>query len=320
MEALTKAGITADKIGTVLAVGGITKMPRVRDALTAAVGKEPIRPINPDEAVAIGAALLAGKKIGAATGARGTVSNFLPLAIGVETAEGIFTPIIPAGTMVPCERRIVLSTRVDAQNQVKVKLYQGERAFVADNFFIAEAVLRDIPQMPRSFPQIDIKINVDVTGFITAIVREKITDISTFGMQSAPSFGSARTQFPCVVVRKGFGGVGRWGGLPPKQIAQYMKIVEQHRESDKTQRDRIEAVLLAEYALHNTSRELVSLKAHLSPTDSAAITAKITSLKEAIKSKNSTADAIAQAIGELDTAAQGPVATAVTALRKSTAL
>lgn len=296
-EALKQANITSpDQIGTVLAVGGVTKMPRLREVITAAVGKEPIRPVNPDEAVAIGASIMAGKKLGGAAGRAGSaIFNYVPLSIGIETAGGIFTPIIAAGTNVPCERKITLSTHSDGQEQVSVKIFQGERMFAKDNEPVCDVVLSGIPKMPRGFPQIEVKINVDITGWLTVIVREKISDKSTF-------------------VRSGFGGPGLWGGHSLKQVNQILKTVELNHDADLAKKALVEAIELAKFTMHNVSRELVSLKKSMSESDVSAIEAALKSLKTQMRLSNATADQIQQAIGELENVSREPIANAIAQL------
>ena len=207
--------------------------------------------------------------------------------------------------------------------QVKVSLFQGERLFVRDNYLIGSCTLENITRMPKSFPQIEITVNVDWTGWITMIVRETISDVSNFCMLRSttppPPFFfkvSSLFFFFFFAVRSPFGGPGHWGGLESKQIKEMHKQAELQHDIDKAKKARVEALMLASVGIRNATRELNSIGKLLSEEELNQISQKIEDLKNSSNSKSATPDQILQAVGELDEASKDPFAKAVAKLRK----
>jgi molecular chaperone DnaK len=229
-KALADAGIKADGIDEVVLVGGMTRMPRVREVVKDFFGKEPHTGVNPDEVVAMGAAIQAGVL-------QGDVKDVLlldvtPLSLGIETLGGVFTRMIDRNTTIPTKKSQTYSTAEDNQNAVTIRVFQGEREMAADNKLLGQFDLVGIPPAPRGVPQIEVTFDIDANGIVNVSARDK---------------GTGKEQ----QIR-----IQASGGLSDNDIEQMVKDAERFAEEDKKRRGAAEAKNNAESLIHTTERQL----------------------------------------------------------------
>jgi len=229
-KALADAGLKADQIDEVVLVGGMTRMPKVRDAVKTFFGKEPHTGVNPDEVVAIGAAVQAGVL-------QGDVKDVLlldvtPLSLGIETLGGIMTKMIDRNTTIPTKKSQVYSTADDNQNAVTIRVFQGEREMAADNKMLGQFDLVGIPPAPRGVPQIEVTFDIDANGIVNVSAKDK---------------GTGKEQQIKIQAS---------GGLSDSDIDQMVKDAEQFAEEDKKRRAAAEAKNNAESLIHATESQL----------------------------------------------------------------
>ncbi len=229
-KALADAGIKADGIDEVILVGGMTRMPRVREVVKDFFGKEPHTGVNPDEVVAMGAAIQAGVL-------QGDVKDVLlldvtPLSLGIETLGGVFTRMIDRNTTIPTKKSQTYSTADDNQSAVTIRVFQGEREMAADNKLLGQFDLVGIPPAPRGVPQIEVTFDIDANGIVNVHARDK---------------GTGKEQ----QIR-----IQASGGLSDSDIEQMVKDAEQFAEEDKKRRAAAEAKNNAESLIHTTERQL----------------------------------------------------------------
>jgi molecular chaperone DnaK len=272
-KALADAGVKAGDISDVVLVGGMTRMPRVREVVKEFFGKEPHTGVNPDEVVAMGAAIQAGVL-------QGDVKDVLlldvtPLSLGIETLGGVFTRMIDRNTTIPTKKSQVFSTADDNQNAVTIRVFQGEREMAADNKMLGQFDLVGIPPAPRGVPQIEVTFDIDANGIVNVSAKDK---------------GTGKEQ----QIR-----IQASGGLSDADIEAMVKQAEQFAEEDKKRRAAAEARNTAESLVHSTEKQLAEHGDKVSPEVRSEIEAAITETRSAIESGDADAmTAKAQALSQ----------------------
>jgi molecular chaperone DnaK len=254
-NALKDAGLKAAEINEVVLVGGMTRMPKVVETVKTFFGREPHKGVNPDEVVAIGAAIQAGVL-------QGDVKDVLlldvtPLSLGIETLGGVFTRLIDRNTTIPTKKSQVFSTAEDNQNAVTISVFQGEREMAQDNKLLGQFNLVGIPPAPRGVPQIEVTFDIDANG----IVNVSATDKATGKEQSIRIQAS--------------------GGLSDVDIERMVKEAESHAEEDKKRRELVEVKNQAEALVHSTEKMLADYGDKISEADKSAVETAVAELKTA---------------------------------------
>ena len=268
---LKDAGISKDSIDRVILVGGSTRIPAVQDAVKKATGKEPFKGINPDECVAIGAAIQGGVLAGDVTDI--LLLDVTPLSLGIETYGGVFTKLIDRNTTIPTKKSQVFSTAADGQTSVDVHVLQGERELAAHNKTLGRFQLTGIAPAPRGVPQIEVTFDIDANG----IVHVSAKDLGTGNKQDVTITASTN--------------------LSDEDIDKAVKEAEQYAEQDKKEKEKIEIRNNADTAVYTTEKSMNDLKDKLSDDDKKAIQDKIDAVKEALKGEDN--DNIKNATEEL---------------------
>jgi molecular chaperone DnaK len=264
-KALKDAGLSAAEINEVVLVGGMTRMPKVQEVVKQLFGKEPHKGVNPDEVVAIGAAIQAGVL-------QGDVKDVLlldvtPLSLGIETLGGVFTRIIDRNTTIPTKKSQVFSTAEDSQSAVTIRVFQGEREMASDNKMLGNFDLVGIPPAPRGVPQIEVTFDIDANGIVNVNAKDKATNKEQ----------QIRIQAS--------------GGLSEADIEKMVKDAEVHAEEDKARKAAVEAKNHGEALIHATEKTLAEHGAKIADAERTAIENAMADLKEALKGDN--AEAIA---------------------------
>jgi molecular chaperone DnaK len=257
-KALKDAGIDAKDIADVVLVGGQTRMPRVRERVKEFFGREPHTGVNPDEVVAMGAAIQAGVL-------QGDVKDVLlldvtPLSLGIETLGGVFTRMIDRNTTIPTKKSQVFSTAEDNQNAVTIRVFQGEREMAADNKLLGQFDLVGIPPAPRGVPQIEVTFDIDANGIVNVSAKDK---------------GTGKEQ----QIR-----IQASGGLADSDIEKMVKEAEQFAEEDKKRRAAAEAKNNAESLIHSTEKQLAEFGDKVSADVKAEIEKALAEAKTAVES------------------------------------
>ena len=255
--ALKDAGLSAGQIDEVVLVGGMTRMPKVQEMVKQFFGKEPHKGVNPDEVVAIGAAIQAGVL-------QGDVKDVLlldvtPLSLGIETLGGVFTRLIDRNTTIPTKKSQVFSTAEDGQNAVTIRVFQGEREMAADNKILGQFDLLGIPPAPRGVPQIEVTFDIDANGIVQVSAKDK---------------GTGKEQ----QIR-----IQASGGLNDGDIEKMVKDAEAHAAEDKKRRALAEAKNHAEALVHSTEKALSEHGDKVGATEKGAIETALTELKSALE-------------------------------------
>ena len=256
-KALKGAGLTAAEIGEVVLVGGMTRMPKVQEVVKQLFGKEPHKGVNPDEVVAIGAAIQAGVL-------QGDVKDVLlldvtPLSLGIETLGGVFTRIIDRNTTIPTKKSQVFSTAEDNQNAVTIRVFQGEREMAADNKVLGQFDLMGIPPSPRGMPQIEVTFDIDANGIVNVSAKDKAT-----GKEQQIRIQAS-------------------GGLSDADIQKMVKDAEANAADDKKRREAVDAKNHADSLLHSTEKALAEHGSKVEDVERRAIEDALSDLKEALK-------------------------------------
>ncbi len=288
--ALKDAGLKASDIDEVVLVGGMTRMPKVIETVKSFFGKEPHKGVNPDEVVAIGAAIQAGVL-------QGEVKDVLlldvtPLSLGIETLGGVFTRLIDRNTTIPTKKSQVFSTADDNQTAVTIRVFQGEREMAQHNKMLGNFDLMGIPTAPRGVPQIEVTFDIDANGIVNVSAKDKATNKEQ----------QIRIQAS--------------GGLSDDEVETMVKDAESHAEEDKKNKEMVEAKNHGEALIHSTEKSLSEHGDKISDADKSAVTAAIDDLKEAlegdsaeeIQTKTNTLSQAAMKLGEAMYQAQAEAA------------
>ncbi|REC58320.1 molecular chaperone DnaK [Rhodosalinus sediminis] len=268
--ALKDAGLSKSDIDEVVLVGGQTRMPKVMEEVSNFFGKEPHKGVNPDEVVALGAAIQAGVLQGDVKDV--VLLDVTPLSLGIETLGGVFTRLIDRNTTIPTRKSQIFSTAEDNQSAVTIRVFQGEREMAADNKLLGQFNLEDIPPAPRGMPQIEVTFDIDANGVVNVSAKDK---------------GTGKDQKITIQAS---------GGLSEDEIEQMVKDAEANAEADKERKELVEAKNQAESLIHSTEKSIEEHGDKVDPSTVEAIELAVSALKEDLEKEDVTAEKVRSGI------------------------
>ncbi len=272
-KAMEDAGVSNSDIEKVILVGGSTRIPAVQEAVKKLTGKEPHKGINPDESVALGAAIQAGVLTGEVKDI--LLLDVTPLSLGIETLGGVSTTIIPRNTTIPTKKSQVFSTAADNQTAVDIHVLQGERSMAADNVTLGRFQLTNIPPAPRGIPQIEVTFDIDSNGIVHVTAKDQGT-----GKEQAITITSSTN-------------------LSEADIEKKVKEAEMHAEEDKKKRERMEALNQAESTIYQTEKALEEVGDKATQEEKDAVNTALGELKNIVANENSTEEELRKGIDEV---------------------
>ena len=273
-QALNDAGLSPNDIDEVVLVGGATRMPVIQELVKKLIGKDPHQGVNPDEVVAVGAAIQAGVLGGEVQDV--VLLDVTPLSLGVETLGGVFTKMIERNTTVPTRKSEIFSTAQDGQSAVDIMVFQGERPMAKDNMLLGQFRLEGIPPAPRGVPQVDVTFDIDANGILNVTAKD---------------LGSGKEQNVTIHAST---------TLSKEQVDQMVKEAEEHADDDRARAEEVELRNRADSLLYQTERSLKDLGEDVPEDDRAAVESALESLREALKGDDSAA--INSAVEEVEQA------------------
>ncbi|XP_002121036.2 stress-70 protein, mitochondrial-like [Ciona intestinalis] len=259
-KAVQDAEVSKSDIGEIILVGGMTRMPKVQSTVQSIFGKQASKAVNPDEAVAMGAAIQGGVLAGNVTDV--LLLDVTPLSLGIETLGGVFTKLITRNTTIPTKKSQVFSTAADGQTQVEIKVHQGEREMALDNKMLGQFQLVGIPPAPRGVPQVEVTFDIDANGIVNVSAKDK---------------GTGREQQ--IVIQSS-------GGLSKDEIENMIKRAEEYAEEDKQRKEKVEIVNQAENVIHDTETKMEEFKDQLPQDECEQIKEEITKVREILANKD----------------------------------
>lgn len=277
-KCLSDAGLSKNEINEVLLVGGMTRMPKVAEVVANMFGRKPSKGVNPDEVVAVGAAIQGGVLVGDVRDV--ILLDVTPLSLGIETVGGVFTRLIPRNTTIPSKKSETFSTAADSQTQVGIKVFQGEREMAADNKMLGQFDLVGIPPAPRGVPQIEVTFDIDANGMVNVTARDKST-----GKEQS------------IVIQSS-------GGLSEDDIQTMINEAEAHAEADKTRKQVVEARNEADSLAYATEKSLSEHKDKLSEDVVGEVESAVSAVKDVVGNSDASLEELNEAMEKLRTASQ----------------